>query len=329
MRSLHASDRIFALPQCLGHDVEPASSGSTRHHWRCLVARPLRCVERDARCMADVALPDGPTLFCQTMGEGPLVVVCAGGPNSTFDYLTEDLAPLARDFTLAFHDYRGSGRSSSASPDTYTFEHLADDALALAETLGFASFDVLAHSMGGMVALSIALRHPAAVRRLVVIDASPSGVASRMAVPTLKALGALRLAKVCGRSLRYLLWWRWRPDSEARTLARFSIMGTMQEGALEHREEVRRREVFADNDNAAHLERYASTFDVVDRLASIEVPTLVIYGSRDAPFVAGSRLLVDSMPQVIELRIEDSGHHPLVEDHDRVVAEISTFLHQP
>jgi pimeloyl-ACP methyl ester carboxylesterase len=142
-------------------------------------------------------------------------------------------------------------------------------------------------------------------------------------------LGALRLAKVCGRSLRYLLWWRWRPDSEARTLARFSIMGTMQEGALEHREEVRRREAFADNDNAAHLERYASTFDVVDRLASIEVPTLVIYGSRDAPFVAGSRLLVDSMPHVIELRIEGSGHHPLVEDHDRVVAEISTFLQQP
>jgi pimeloyl-ACP methyl ester carboxylesterase len=103
-------------------------------------------------------------------------------------------------------------------------------------------------------------------------------------------------------------------------------MATMQEGASAHREEVQRREVFADNDNAPHLERYASTFDVVDHLASIHVPTLVIYGSRDAPFVAGSRLLVDSIPTAIELRIEGSGHHPLVEDHDHVLAEISTFL---
>jgi pimeloyl-ACP methyl ester carboxylesterase len=278
--------------------------------------------------LVDVALADGTTLFCQTMGSGPLVVVCAGGPNATFDYLTTDLAPLARDFTLAFHDYRGSGRSSSASPDTYTFEHLADDAVELAQALGFTSFDVLAHSMGGMVALSIALRHPAAVRRLAVIDASPSGVASRMAVPTLKALGAMRLAKVGARCLRYLLWWHWRPNSESRTLARFSTMATMQEGASAHREEVRRREVFADNDNALHLERYASTFDVVDRLTSIHAPTLVIYGSKDAPFVAGSRLLVDSIPNAIELRIEGSGHHPLVEDHDHVLAEISTFLQQ-
>lgn len=276
--------------------------------------------------MVDISLADGTGLFCQTMGSGPLVVVCAGGPNATFDYLTKDLEPLARDFTLAFHDYRGSGRSSAADPDTYTFEHLADDAVALAEELGFASFDVLAHSMGGMVALSIALRYPAAVRRLVMIDTSPSGVPSRMAAPTLKALGARRLAKVCGRSLRYLLWWHWRADSETRTLARFSIMGTMQEGARKHREEVRRREVFANNDNAPHLERCASTFDVVEHLASIHRQTLVIYGSRDAPFVAGARLLLDTIPNAIELRIEGSGHHPLVEDHDHVLAEISSFL---
>jgi pimeloyl-ACP methyl ester carboxylesterase len=106
-------------------------------------------------------------------------------------------------------------------------------------------------------------------------------------------------------------------------------MGTMQEGAGEHREEVRRREVLADNDNAPHLERCASTFDVVERLASIHAPTLVIYGSRDAPFVAGSRLLLDTIPSAIELRVEGSGHHPLVEDHDHVLAEISSFLKRP
>jgi hypothetical protein len=58
---------------------------------------------------------------------------------------------------------------------------------------------------------------------------------------------------------------------------------------------VRRREVFVENDNAKHLERCARRFDVVERLGDIRHRTLVIYGSRDAPFVAGARLLLDRL----------------------------------
>ncbi|HYN32903.1 MAG TPA: alpha/beta hydrolase [Ilumatobacteraceae bacterium] len=276
--------------------------------------------------VTEVVLADGTTISFQTMGAGPLVVVCSGGPSTTFEYLLDDLQPLASDFTLAFHHYRGSGRSSSALSASYTFEQLAHDAHALAAALGFDTFDVLAHSMGGMVALSTAIEHPMSVRRMVLIDCSPSGVPSRMAMPTIKALGVRRLGKVCGRAAKYVLWWRWRPESAERTRARFAIMETMQEGAPEHREEVRRREVLADNDNAPHLERHASTFDVVDRLASIQTPTLVVYGTLDAPFVAGSRLLLDHLPNAVEVRLAGTGHHPLVEDHDHVIAEIRRFL---
>jgi len=276
--------------------------------------------------MAEVELEDGTSLCYESRGSGPLILVCSGGPNATFDYLMSDLEPLEEHFAVAFHDYRGSGRSGSAPGHTYTFEQLADDAAFLGRRLGYETFHVLAHSLGGMVALSLALRHPNAVDRLVLIATSPSGVASRMAVPTLKALGPRRAVKVAGRGLRYLLWWRWRPESEARTLARFSIMGSMQEGSPQYRAEVRRREVFADNDNAPHLERYASTFDLVDRLEEIKQQALVVYGSRDAPFAAGSRILLSSLPNATELRIGGSGHHPLIEDHDHVLAAVQRFL---
>jgi hypothetical protein len=62
-------------------------------------------------------------------------MVCAGGPNATFDYLVDDLRPLQNEFRLVDHDYRGSGRSSTASETTYTFEQFADDAAALAAHL--------------------------------------------------------------------------------------------------------------------------------------------------------------------------------------------------
>jgi proline iminopeptidase len=276
--------------------------------------------------MSEFTSSDGTRLFYECVGNGPSVMICAGGPNATFDYLVDDLRPLQDDFRLVFHDYRGSGRSSGATETTYTFEHLADDVVALAAHLGAETFDVIAHSMGGMVALSCALRHPENVGRLVLIDTSPSGVTGRMAFPTLRALGPWRTLKMLSRAVTYLAWWSWRSESDRRTLARFSIMGTMQEGDPRFRTAIKAREMLSNNANASHLERYAATFDVVDRLPSFEQPALIIYGSRDAPFVAGSALLTRGLPNSKELALEGVGHHPLVEAHERVLAAIEDFL---
>jgi pimeloyl-ACP methyl ester carboxylesterase len=52
-------------------------------------------------------------------------------------------------FTYAFMDYRGYGeRRGSDGP--YTMAQIAQDALALADGLGWSQFSLLGHSMGGM-----------------------------------------------------------------------------------------------------------------------------------------------------------------------------------
>jgi pimeloyl-ACP methyl ester carboxylesterase len=276
--------------------------------------------------VSEFAGADGTRIFYEARGTGPTVLVCAGGPSTTFDYLVTDLSSLEATHRLVYHDYRGSGRSSSADESTYTFDQLADDVAALADHLAVPHFDVIAHSMGGFVALACALRHPDRVRRLVLVDTSPSGSTSRMALPTLRALGPLRTLKLLGRAVTYLTWWAWRPASQERTLARFSIMATMQEGSPRYREAVKARETFADNANASRLERCAASYDAVDRLSSIQIPTLVIYGTRDAPFVAGSRILLEHLPDSEELRLDGVGHHPLVEANQDVVDAIGRFL---
>jgi pimeloyl-ACP methyl ester carboxylesterase len=53
-----------------------------------------------------------------------------------------------------------------------TYEQFADDTAALARHLGLEHADVVGYSMGGATALQVAIRHPALVRRLVVISAS-------------------------------------------------------------------------------------------------------------------------------------------------------------
>ena len=99
---------------------------------------------------------DGVDIRFEVMGTGPPLLVCHGGPNNVCDTLISDLAGLSPYYTLVFHDYRGSGQSSTAPEDTYTFARLADDLEELRRHLNLGSVPVLAHSMGGLVAIEFA-----------------------------------------------------------------------------------------------------------------------------------------------------------------------------
>src|SRR5438105_15578503 len=136
---------------------------------------------------------DGVSIAYRTEGAGDVVMVCHGGPSTTYEYLVGDLAPVSERFALVFHDYRGAGMSDRASPGTYTFERLADDVDELRQHLGVERVSVLAHSMGGFVALQYALRHREHCRSLALMACSPAGTMRRTASPTLRALGPTRI----------------------------------------------------------------------------------------------------------------------------------------
>ena len=180
--------------------------------------------------------------------------------------------------------------------------------------------------MGGMVALSCALRHAQHVRRLVLIDTSPSGVMARMAVPTLRALGAWRTLKVLSRAVTYLTWWSWRPESNSERSHDSRSWRRCRKAIPASAQRSRPRETLSDNANAAHVGRYAATYDVVDRLRRSDNRRSSSTALRDAPFVARSRLLTtEGIPDTNELALEGVGHHLLVGAHYRVIAAVEDF----
>ena len=77
-------------------------------------------------------------------------------------------------FSYVFMDYRGYGGMRDA-PGDYTIDEIATDALALADELGFASFSLIGHSMGGMAIERIAALAPERVRALVAVAPVPCG----------------------------------------------------------------------------------------------------------------------------------------------------------
>lgn len=106
-------------------------------------------------------------LAFQSVGQGaPLV--CLHGFLGSGDNLWPLADSLKTGHRSLLMDLRGHGKSPHGRP--YTLEGMADD---VAETLAaesIAQADVLGHSLGGKVAMALALRHPALVRRLVIAD---------------------------------------------------------------------------------------------------------------------------------------------------------------
>ncbi|MGE5338127.1 MAG: alpha/beta fold hydrolase [Gemmatimonadota bacterium] len=108
---------------------------------------------------------------------GPPLLLLHGFPQS--HSIWHKVAPrLARDFTLVMPDLRGYGDSDKpdGGPDhaAYSKRTMAADQIELMRALGFAEFYACGHDRGGRVAHRLALDHPAAVRRLMLLDISPT-----------------------------------------------------------------------------------------------------------------------------------------------------------
>jgi proline iminopeptidase len=109
------------------------------------------------------------SLSAQVIGHGYPLVLMHGGP-SLDHYTLLPFRQLADRFTLIFYDHRCNGRLAGAPVSSMTWENLTADAEELRQKLGFDRWAVLGHSFGGMVALEYALRYPASLSHLVLLD---------------------------------------------------------------------------------------------------------------------------------------------------------------
>ncbi|WP_418955364.1 alpha/beta fold hydrolase [Streptomyces tritici] len=107
-------------------------------------------------------------------GTGPARVIVLHNwfaDRSSFDAFRAHADPEAH--TYAFLDCRGYGDAIDAE-GAYTMEEVAEDALAVADHLGWDEFSVLGHSMGGKAAQWMLLRAPGRIRSLIGVAPVPA-----------------------------------------------------------------------------------------------------------------------------------------------------------
>lgn len=107
-------------------------------------------------------------MYYEVHGEGESLVLIGGLSNDVTDY-ARMIPELARRYRVIAFDNRGAGRTGK--PDIpYSIPMMADDTAGLLGALGVAHAHILGVSMGGRIAVDLALRYPALVRSLILVS---------------------------------------------------------------------------------------------------------------------------------------------------------------
>jgi proline iminopeptidase len=271
--------------------------------------------------------PDGLTLSYERRGRGPLLVCHPGGPGGSAAEF-EAFAGLDDTFELLLFSPRGSHGSDPA--DDYSLASYAADVEALREHLGVDQLNLLGFSHGGCVAAAYAGAHPAAVRRLLLVDtlavwgdeaeaAMQRAIESRSGEPwfadAAKAIEEEQAAEFSSAEELIanlqrqipLYFHRWEGNE---------LIGGRLAKDFAHAEPLRQF-------NTAEF----PALDLRPELRKIEAPTLVVVGDDD--FICGpvcADAIVREVPDARLVTIPESGHFVYVEQPEAFRTALIDFL---
>jgi proline iminopeptidase len=260
------------------------------------------------------------------MRERPVVLALHGGPGLDHAGFKPYLSALADTAQIIYLDLRGQGRSGRPPLDTCTMEQMVDDVAAFCRSLGITQPAVLGHSFGGFVALHLALRHPAVVGQLILVDtaASSDDMGDAMTVIEERHGAAARAAAeqvfsgqiseaTMGDFQRYVLpayvWDSAKLPILAETMGRMIVNPELM---------------------ASYFADPSSGFDLRSRLGEIHAPALVVVGDYDWLLPpAASQAIASGIPEAELVIIPEAGHLPFVEQTELFLAAVRRFIATP
>lgn len=293
-------------------------------------------------------------------GQGPLVVLLHGFPESWYSWRLQFPALVEAGYRVVAPNQRGyAGSSSPESIEDFDIVSLTDDVAALIEAMGESQAVVIGHDWGAPIAWHTALRHPERVRAVGGLSVPYGGRSSR------PPIGAMK--HVFKDVFFYILYFQ-QPgvaeaelDGDVRKTLRmmyYSSTGgvdlsglTMQKKGAGFRDSMTDTEVLPAWLTEADLDFYTAQFERsgfrgpvnwyrnldrnwerTEELTGVKVkqPAIFLGGSRD-PFLMFARGQLEKMPQQFEdlranIELEGCGHWTQQERPDEVNAALLEFL---
>jgi pimeloyl-ACP methyl ester carboxylesterase len=242
-------------------------------------------------------------------GEGPAIVFSHGLLMDRTMFAPQ-VAALRGAYRCIVWDERGHGRTASETIEPFDYDQSAEDCAAVLRHAGVERAVLAGMSQGGFLSLRCALRHPALVRALILID-SQAGLEDPAKMPGYEAM----LAGWAANGLS---------DQSAAVIAHI-ILG---EGFPAAEAWKARWRAMAPHNVLASFQALVTRDDVTEVIAAIGCPALVIHGDADAAIPveraeAMRARLPGARPMVV---VKGAGHAANLSHPSEVNAAIETFL---
>lgn len=242
---------------------------------------------------------DGVNIYYEDNGSGPPVLL-SHGYSATTRMWTGQVEALKSQYRVITWDMRGHGQSDSPDdPTAYSEQATVDDMAAILKHLGIEKAVIGGLSLGGYMSLAFNVAHPAMVRALMLFDTGPG------------------YKNPVGRE-------GWNETARKRA----EIFESKGLDALGSSAEVR----IAQHRSAQGLAHAArgmlAQFDsrIIESLPEITVPTLVLVGDNDTPFLGGTDYMANKIPNSTKVVIENAGHASNIDQPAAFNAEVRKFL---
>jgi pimeloyl-ACP methyl ester carboxylesterase len=243
-------------------------------------------------------------------GHGPYVVLLHGGMSDSREW-REQIQALADAYTVVAWDAPGCGRSADP-PETFGLADYADCLARLLDALGVARAHVVGLSFGGGLALQLFQRHPRVPTTLVLASAYAGW------------RGSLPADVVEERLEQVLRDTSLPPADVVRAWLPSLFTGSASPTALDEAAAIM---ADARPRGGRTMARAFAEADLRDVLPTIDVPTLLLYGSEDvrAPAAVAQQLHAAIAGSTLVV-LDGVGHQSNIEAPERFTAEVRRFL---
>jgi len=258
-----------------------------------------------------VRIRDGAVNYVD-LGDGGRAVIFVHGLGGGWQNWLENLPAIAAaGYRAIALDLPGFGRSNMPS-DPITITRLARTVDELCGELGLDTVSIVGNSMGGFTAAEAAIRHPARIDRLVLVDAA--GISS--------ALGRNWLSERVGRFLVTGAIGGAAPRDREKALKLMARPGLVQigMGAVARHPTLLARDLVAEQLTSVGAPGFMPAleaiiaYDFTDRLSEITCPALVVQGDQDVLVPIGdAHEFAARIPDAATLILHDTGHVPMLE----------------
>jgi 2-succinyl-6-hydroxy-2,4-cyclohexadiene-1-carboxylate synthase len=261
---------------------------------------------------------NGVELNVAVAGDGWPLVLLHGFTGSAANWVSHSTV-FGKHFQTIAIDLLGHGDSDSPTdPARYRMERCVEDLLSVFDQLGLERVSLLGYSMGGRVALHLALTRPERVEALVLESASP-GLADPAERQARVASDEALAQRVEQEGLPvFIAYWEQLPLFASRSRLPESMR-------VELRAQHLRNNSFGLANSLRGLGAGVQS-PLWDRLPEVRLPTLLIAGGLDQKFAAIARAMADALPEAQLTLVPDAGHTVHFEQPETFDQRVLDFL---